>query len=102
MEGDLVDCLQGKSLAYLSYSSASLEVLSQGIFLVNLCPGGKLRNTAIPDDIDRRLYRIVYNEKETFEAFDFCLQQRSKLVEELSVADLLEPINEETVGRLWV
>ncbi len=101
VEGELIHCLHSCSLAYLSYSTASLEVLSQGVFLVNLCPAGKLRNTGIPDGIDRKRYRIVYDEKETFEAFDFYLCQRIKWSDELSVADLLEPINEDTIGELW-
>lgn len=101
MEGGLIECLQNVECALLSYSAASLEVLSQGVFLVNLCPRGKLRSTAIPEDIDEKLYRIVYNEEETFAALDFIMKEGKGLTSTLDVTDLLEPVNEETVNRMW-
>lgn len=101
MEGGLIECLQNVECALLSYSTASLEVLSQGVFLVNLCPRGKLRSTAIPEDIDEKLYRIVYNEEETFAALDFIMKEGKGLTSTLDVTDLLEPVNEETVNRMW-
>lgn len=101
VEGDLTESLNGISLAYISLSTASLEVLSQGVFLVNLCPVGELRSTAIPDNMDEENYRIVYDEKETFEAFAFGLWQRESKAGKIDLVDLLEPINEKTVGRMW-
>ena len=101
VEEDLIKALKGISLAYISRSTASLEVLSQGVFLVNLCPAGELRSTAIPDNMDKEDYRIVYDEKETFEAFEFGLWQRKGNRNQLNLTDLLEPINERTVGRMW-
>lgn len=101
VSGELVECMKDVDLAYISYSSASLEVLSQGKFLVNLCPAGKLRNTAVPDDMDANLYRIVYNEEETFEAFDSILTGGTGKIPEINVMDVLESVNTETVSRMW-
>lgn len=101
IEGTLVECMKDIDLAYISCSTAALEVIAQGVFLVNLCSAGELINTGIPDSIDNKLYRVVYDERETFEAFDYCLQRREKEVNMLDVGELLEPINEETINRMW-
>ena len=68
---------------------------------MNLCPAGKLRNTAVPDDMDANLYRIVYNEEETFEAFDSILTGGTGKIPEINVMDVLESVNTETVSRMW-
>lgn len=101
VETDLESCIGNVEVAFISYSTASLEVISQGVFLINLCPMGKLRNTAIPESVDDTLYRIVYNEQEAFEAFDFGLQKKEELSNILDIKKLLEPINEQTVNRMW-
>lgn len=101
VEGDLVECVQGIDCALLSCSTASLEILSQGVFLVNLCPRGKLRSTAIPDEIDEKLYKIVYNEEELFEALDFGMGEGRGFTATLDMTEILEPINEETINRMW-
>lgn len=101
IEGTLIECMKDIDLAYISCSTAALEVISQGVFLVNLCSAGELINTGIPDSIDNKLYRLVYDERETFEAFDYCLQRRDKEVNMLDVGELLEPINKETINRMW-
>ena len=101
VEGNLVECMKDIDLAYISCSTAAMEVISQGAFLVNLCSAGELVNTGIPDSIDDELYRLVYDEKETFEAFDYCLQREGRKINMLDVGELFEPINEETINRMW-
>lgn len=99
--GALTECLKDINLAYISCSTAALEVISQGVFLVNFCSAGMLVNTGIPDDIDDKLYRVVYDERETFEVFDLCLQRAVKPVNILDIGQLFESVNKETINRMW-
>ena len=101
VEGVLTECLKDINLAYTSCSTAALEVISQGVFLVDFCPAGMLVNTGIPDDIDKQVYKVVYDEKETFDMFDLCLQRAVRPVKILDIGQLLEPVNEETINRMW-
>lgn len=99
--GELRSCLYDIDVAYTSYSTASLEVISQGVFLINLCPQGKLRDTGIPDKIDERYYKMVYDDLEVFETLDMVLQKKNEKIDIINVAELLEKISEETVNRMW-
>lgn len=98
VEGDLIKCLQNIDIAYISYSTASLEVLSQGKNLINLCPLGELRSTGLPEGFSSDGCYFAYGQQEVFDALD-ALSKES--VGETNMGELLEPINEETVNRMW-
>ena len=101
VKGELRTCLEDIDIAFISYSTASLEVICQGVYLINLCPLGQLRDTGIPDGIDDKLYKMVYDDKEVFEALDIFLQGKEEQVKSVDLTEWLEPVNKETVSRMW-
>lgn len=101
IKDELQACLCDIDVAYTAYSTSTLEVVCQNVFLINLCPPGKLRNTGAPDGIGEKYYKVVYDELEVFEALDMALQMESKNKNGMDFTELLEPVNKETVNRMW-
>lgn len=98
VEGDLIKCLQDVDIAFMSYSTAALEVLSQGKNLISLCPLGKLRFTGLPEGFSNDLCHFAYGKQEVFDALDTLSISEEKKID---ISELLEPINEETINRMW-
>ena len=98
VEGELIKCLLDVDIAFMSYTSATLEVLSQGKSLINLCPLGKLRYTGLPENFSNDLCYFAYGQQEVFNALDEFSVREKKTID---ISELLEPVNEETVNRMW-
>lgn len=98
IDGELIHCLRKVDIAFVSYSSSTLEVLSQEKGLIILCPPGKLCNTHLPEGFSCDSYFQAYDKQEVFHALDILDKVDNKSCD---LREWLEIVNKETVNRMW-